>query len=260
MPTIYAFANQKGGVGKTTTAVNLAAFLADKGQRVLLVDLDPQGNATSSLGIERFTLESSIYDALLDSTPLGDIVLPTRVPNMMLAPSSAGLAGAEVELADIDEHQFLLARLLAGAPQEFDWIFVDCPPSLGLLTVNALAAADAVIIPVQCEYLALEGLAQLLQTVTLVRERLNPRLKLFGLLLTMFDGRANLSQQVVEQVRGNFPEEVFRTVIPRSVRIAEAPSFGEPLVTFDRRSRGGLAYEQLADEFLERVGRGYAYS
>ncbi|MGB8646480.1 MAG: AAA family ATPase [Anaerolineae bacterium] len=253
MTTIYAFANQKGGVGKTTTAVNLAAFVADKGRQVLLVDLDPQGNATSSLGIDRFSLNGSIYDVLLESMSLADILVSTRVKNLVLVPSTSALAGAEIELADTASREFLLSKLLRPLTNEFDVIFIDCPPSLGLLTVNALVAADRVLIPVQCEYLALEGLAQLLQTIALVRERLNARLTLFGLVMTMFDGRANLSQQVVEQVQTNFPDEVFRTIIPRNVRIAEAPSFGEPLVKFDRHSRGGQAYEQLAEEFLQRM-------
>ncbi len=252
MATIYAFANQKGGVGKTTTAVNLAAFLADKGTQVLLIDLDPQGNATSSLGIDRFSLNGSVYDALVESLPFVETLVATRTPNLVLAPSTSALAGAEIELAETEAREFLVSRLLVGMANEFDVIFIDCPPSLGLLTVNALVAADRVLIPVQCEYLALEGLAQLLQTVALIRERLNSRLSLSGLIMTMFDGRANLSQQVVEQVRTNFPDETFRTVIPRNVRIAEAPSFGEPLVKFDRHSRGGQAYAALADEFLER--------
>ncbi len=261
MTTRYAFANQKGGVGKTTTAVNLAAFVADKGLQVLLVDLDPQGNATSSLGIDRFSLNGSVYDALLESMPLADILISTRVQNLVLAPSTPALAGAEIELAETEGREFLLSKILGPVTNEFDVIFIDCPPSLGLLTINALVAADRVLVPVQCEYLALEGLAQLLQTIALVRERLNERLTLFGLVMTMFDGRANLSQQVVEQVRTNFPDEMFHTVIPRSVRIAEAPSYGEPLVKFDRHSRGGQAYEQLAEEFMQRVnGRSYANS
>jgi chromosome partitioning protein len=252
MTTIYAFANQKGGVGKTTTAVNLAAFLADKGERVLLLDLDPQGNATSSLGVERFSLARSMYDALLEGVPLSEIILPTRGPNFSLAPATSALAGAEVELSAIDGREFLVAGLLQALTSEYDFIFIDCPPSLGLLTVNALTAADSLLVPVQCEYLALEGLAQLMQTVALVRERLNPRLKLFGLVMTMFDARANLAQQVVDQVRSNFPDEVFHAVIPRSVRIAEAPSYGEPLIRYDPHSRGAVAYAQLADEFLQR--------
>ncbi len=252
MTTIYALANQKGGVGKTTTAVNLASFIANQRRRVLLVDLDPQGNATSSLGVDRFSLERTIYDTLLEGISLAEILVQTQVENLWLVPSTSALAGAEVELANAEEREFILGQALDTLADKFDLILIDCPPSLGLLTVNALAAADFVVIPVQCEYLALEGLAQLMQTVALVRERLNARLQLFGLVMTMFDGRANLAQQVVDEVRSNFGDDVFRTVIPRSVRIAEAPSYGKPLLTYDPHSRGALAYKQLADEFLER--------
>ncbi len=253
MSTIYAFANQKGGVGKTTTAVNLAALIAGEGTRVLLVDLDPQGNATSSLGIDRLSLAGSVYDLLLGEMPPEQVIVPTRAANLDIAPSVSALAGAEVELAGIPEREYTVANAL-GNVVKYELILIDCPPSLGLLTVNALAAADAVIIPVQCEYLALEGLAQLMQTIALVRERLNPRLRLFGLVMTMFDARANLSSQVVHQVMDNFPEQVFQTLIPRSVRIAEAPSYGEPMCKYDPHSRGARAYAELANEFLVRAG------
>jgi chromosome partitioning protein len=252
MTTIYAFANQKGGVGKTTTAVNLAAFIANQGKRVLLLDLDPQGNATSSLGVERFTLPNTVYDSLIEGLPLSEIIIPTLIPNLSLAPSASALAGAEVELASTDNREYRLAQTISANANDSEMVFIDCPPSLGLLTVNALTAADYIIIPVQCEYLALEGLAQLMQTIALVRERLNARLRLFGLVMTMFDGRANLSQQVVEQVAANFPDEIFHTVIPRSVRIAEAPSYGQPLLKYDPHSRGAQAYAQLTNEFLAR--------
>jgi chromosome partitioning protein len=252
MTTIYAFANQKGGVGKTTTAVNLAAFIASQGKRVLLIDFDPQGNATASLGVERFALPNTVYDSLIEGVPLSQVIISTAIHNLSLAPSASALAGAEVELAASDSREYRLAQVLSANTNDPEIIFVDCPPSIGLLTVNALTAADSVVIPVQCEYLALEGLAQLMQTIALVRERLNARLRLFGLVMTMFDGRANLSQQVVDQVAANFPGEIFRTVIPRSIRVAEAPSHGEPMLTYDPHSRGAQAYAALTEEFLAR--------
>lgn len=252
MSTIYAIANQKGGVGKTTTAVNLAANLASLDRSVLLIDLDPQGNATASLGVDRSQASGSAYDVLLDGRPLAASTVATAVPQLQLLPSTAPLAGAEVELAAEPEREFLLANALNSARDAYDYIFIDCPPSLGLLTVNALAAADRVLVPVQSEYLALEGLAQLIETVSLVRENLNSRLMLFGLIMTMFDGRARLATQVFGEVKQHFPAETFDTYIPRSVRIAEAPSFGEPLIKFDPHSRGAQAYAQLANEFLER--------
>jgi chromosome partitioning protein len=269
MGTIYTFVNQKGGVGKTTTAVNIGAFLAWQGRRVLLLDLDPQGNASASLGIDRFALSTSIYDVLTGGATLREILTPTAMERLTLAPSVPMLAGAEVELAGVPDREFILRHALAAAsesygtersPQrslrdEFDHILIDCPPSLGILTVNALTSADLVVVPVQCEYLALEGLAQLMQTIALVRENLNPSLKLFGLVMTMFDPRARLGTQVIQEVRAHFPNELFETYIPRNVRVAEAPSFGEPLVKFDIHSRGAEAYEKLTNEFLMREAR-----
>ncbi len=252
MPTIYAFANQKGGVGKTTTAINLAAYLAARELRVLLVDMDPQANATSSLGVNKDTPLHSIYDALVEGLPVAELVMLTKRLHLDLVPSSSALAGAEVELVDAEQREHLLANILQPMCDRYDYILIDSPPSLGLLTVNALVAADAVIIPIQCEYLALEGLTALLNTIRLVQERLNPRLRVGGMAMTMFDSRTHLSIQVVEEVAKHFPDLIFHSVIPRSVRIAEAPSYGEPLISFDPRSRGAQAYEALTAEMLER--------
>lgn len=254
MPVVYAFANQKGGVGKTTSAINLAAYLAVREFRVLLVDLDPQANATSSLGIDKQSVPQSIYNALVESTPLDQIIMLTKRMHLDLVPSSPALAGAEVELVGMEAREWLLAHALEPVTGRYDYILVDSPPSLGLLTVNALVAADAVIIPIQCEYLALEGLSQLLDTIRRVQEGLNPRLRVGGMAMTMYDSRTHLALQVVEEVAKHFPDLVFHTVIPRSVRIAEAPSFGEPLVSFDPRSRGAQAYEMLTAELLSREG------
>ncbi len=252
MPTIYAFANQKGGVGKTTTAINLAAFLAAREFRVLLVDMDPQANSTSSLGIDKRTLEHSIYQVLMGDARIDDVIMLTKRLHLDIVPSSSALAGAEVELVSVVGRERLLAAALTSIASKYDYILVDSPPSLGLLTVNALVAADAVIIPIQCEYLALEGLSQLLETVHLVQERLNSRLRIAGMVMTMFDSRTHLALQVIEDVAKHFPDQIFRSVIPRSVRIAEAPSYGEPLVSFDPKSRGAQAYEALTQELLAR--------
>jgi chromosome partitioning protein len=247
--TVYALANQKGGVGKTTTAINLAACLAEAGSRALVVDLDPQANATSGLG-ERAN-GSSTYD-LLDGAPLAGIVRSTRFTNLDLVPSRPELAGAAVELAQRPDGERFLAESLDGARDRYEFVFLDCPPSLGPLTVNGLAAADRVLVPVQAEYYALEGLTQLVHSVDLVRARLNPRLALGGLLLTMVDGRTRLAADVSEQVRRHFGPLVFRTVVPRSVRLAEAPSHGLPAIAFDRRSAGADAYWKVAMELVER--------
>lgn len=255
MTTIYTFANQKGGVGKTTTAINVAAYLAAREKKVLLVDIDPQANATSSLGVDKTAPTFSIYHALIDQVPLDQIVMLTKRLHLDLVPSSSALAGAEVELVGIERREYLLANLLAPLAARYDYIFIDSPPSLGLLTVNALVAADAVIIPIQCEYLALEGLSQLLNTIQLAQKSLNPRLRIGGMAMTMYDSRTHLALQVVEQVAHHFPDAIFRTIIPRSVRIAEAPSFGEPLISFDPKSRGAQAYEALTNELLARESR-----
>lgn len=249
-----ALANQKGGVGKTTTAINLAAGLALRGLRVLLVDLDPQGNATSGLGIDRTAIETSVYDVLLKDLAAEDAVEPTSVRNLHVLPATIDLAGAEIELVSIFSREQRLKNQLADVVSEYDTILIDCPPSLGLLTVNALAAADEVIIPIQCEYYALEGLSQLLKNVSMVKSNLNPQLEISGVILTMYDARTKLSKEVAEQVRAHFGETTYRTLVPRSVRLSEAPSFGEPIEVFAEMSRGAIAYRYLAGEFAERHG------
>jgi chromosome partitioning protein len=248
---IYAFANQKGGVGKTTTAINLSAYLAHQGLNVLLIDTDPQANATSSLGLDKSQVTLSIYQALIEEAPLSEAILHNPRLKIALVPSSPGLAGAEVELVNLIGREFRMQRALQPVADRYDYVLIDCPPSLGLLTINALTAAQhGVIIPVQCEYLALEGLSQLTQTLDLVRKHLNHDLRIRGLVMTMYDGRTNLSQQVVNQVRKHFAGLVFRSIIPRSVRLSEAPSYGEPILRYDPRSTGALAYQALTEEIL----------
>lgn len=251
MTKIYALANQKGGVGKTTTTINLGAYLSLADQRVLIVDTDPQANATSSLGLDKQRVATSIYDALIGETPLKRIILRNLDLGIHLAPSSPALAGAEVELVGVLAREFRLQEMLKPIAANFDYVLIDCPPSLGLLTINGLtAASDGIIIPVQCEYLALEGLTQLHQTIELVRNRLNPKLVVRGMLMTMFDGRTNLSQQVVEEVRRHYGDCTFGAVIPRSVRLSEAPSYGQPISTYAPRSAGATAYAALTRELL----------
>jgi len=251
--TVVALANQKGGVGKTTTAINLGACLAARRQRVLLVDMDPQANATAGLGLSASS-GGSIYDVLLEEAAIDQVALGTKQPGLWLVPSGPDLAGAEVELVPAMAREHRLERGLDTARDAYDIVVIDCPPSLGLLTINALTAAEHVIVPVQCEYLALEGLGQLIQTLDLVRHNLNSKLRVLGLLLTMFDGRTNLSQQVANEVRSHFPN-AFEAVIPRSVRLSEAPSYGLPICAYDAGSRGAQAYETLADEVLARLGK-----
>jgi chromosome partitioning protein len=246
-----AVANQKGGVGKTTTAVNVSAYLA-LGIRVLLVDLDPQANATSSLGFDPGAVELSTYDALIGAASLAQVVVPSGREQLDLAPSSRALAGAQVELVDAPDRDQRLKRALEDVATRYDVVIVDTPPSLGILTLNALVAADLLLAPVQCEYLALEGVAQLMETLDLVRATLNPRLELLGMLMTMYDPRTRLSPQVVDEVRRHFPERTFETVIPRSVRLSEAPSYGKPVLEYEPTSRGASAYADLAQELIQR--------
>ncbi|HYO42627.1 MAG TPA: AAA family ATPase [Candidatus Limnocylindrales bacterium] len=256
MGQTIACTNQKGGVGKTTTVVNLATYLALLGDRVLVIDLDPQGNATSGFGIDRAALAGSIYDALVDERPLSELHVETPVPGLHLVPSSISLAGAEIELAPQAGRERRLGRAINAERDAWDWILVDCPPSLGLLTVNALTATDAVLIPIQCEYYALEGLTQLIATINLVRDHLNPALAISGVVLTMFDSRTNLSSEVADEVRRHLGDAVFRTIVPRSVRLSEAPSHGLPIALYRPDSKGADAYKALAGELRARRGPG----
>jgi chromosome partitioning protein len=251
---VIACANQKGGVGKTTTVINLATYLALSGRRVLVVDLDPQGNATSGLGFDRASAQASIYPTLVDGLSARELVQATQIDGLWLIPSGRDLAGAEVELVDLPDRERKLQHALGELRPAFDFILLDCPPAVGLLTVNALTAADAVLVPIQCEYYALEGLSQLLSTIDLVRDNLNPRLRLAGVLLTMYDARTTLSADVAAEVRRHLGDTVFETVVPRSVRLAEAPSYGRPIARYSPESRGAQAYRALADEVLVRAG------
>ena len=252
MPKIVAVANQKGGVGKTTTSVNLSSCVAFRGKKVLLIDLDPQGNTTTGLGIDKKTLEKSTYDAIINEEPAEDIIIPTCQENLFLMPASVKLAGAEIELVSRMSREHRLETAIEDVKDNYDYIFIDCPPSLGLLTLNALAAANAVLVPIQCEYYALEGLSQLMNTARRIKRMYNPYLDIEGVLLTMFDGRLNLTQQVVNEVKRFFPKKVYSTTIPRNVRLSEAPSFGQPIMYFDKNSKGSIAYSALCDEFLSQ--------
>jgi chromosome partitioning protein len=251
---VIACANQKGGVGKTTTVVSIAAYLAMDGRRVLLVDMDPQGNASSGLGIDRAATGQSVYDVLMSDVEASTAIVPTALENLSILPSDRNLAGAEVELVPITGRERRLKRGLTGLREGFDFILLDCPPSLGLLTINSLTAAQSVLIPLQCEYYALEGLGQLMATIELVRAHLNPSLALKGVLLTMHDGRTSLSSDVTSEVRRHLGERVFRTVVPRSIRLAEAPSYGRPIAEYSPNSRGALAYQAVTHELLGRSG------
>nr|WP_297175346.1 AAA family ATPase [uncultured Agathobaculum sp.] len=254
MGKIIAFANQKGGVGKTTTAINLAAALFERGKRVLLCDFDPQGNATSGFGVDPRSLEKSIYELIVADKPdVKNAIVSTKWVDLLGA--NVNLAGAELDLISMNDRERRLKTVLEQVRKNYDYIFIDCPPSLGLLTLNCLCAADSFLVPLQCEYYALEGLSQLMTTVRMVKKSMNPSLALEGVLLTMFDGRTNLSIQVVEEVKKHFPGEVFSSVVPRNVRLSEAPSHGKPITDYDRMSRGAEAYLMLADEILKKNGR-----
>lgn len=250
MGKTIAIANQKGGVAKTTTAVNLGAWLSLMGQKVLLVDTDPQGNATTGVGIDKAKVENCIYDILINSVPVQEVIIPSAVENLDLIPATIELAGAEIELVGVVERENTLKKALSEIKDKYNFIFIDCPPSLGLLTINALTAADSLLIPIQCEYYALEGLGQLLNTFQMVQQHLNTDLVLEGVLLTMFDGRTNLAIQVVDEVKKHFREKVYSAIVPRNVRLSEAPSHGKPVMVYDRRSRGAEIYHDLAKEVM----------
>ena len=255
MGKIIAVANQKGGVGKTTTAVNLTAALGARGYRVLLVDLDPQGNSTSGLGVNKRDLRQSTYELLLSSLLPEQVLRHTEFKNVDLLPSNIALAGAEIELVELENRATRLKAALLRIREQYDFILIDCPPSLGIITINALTACDTVLIPIQCEYYALEGLSQLMITLRQVKRLYNPRIEIEGVVLTMYDGRLNLTTQVVEELKRVLPQKIYRTVIPRNVRLSEAPSYGQPVLYYDRGSRGSQAYEELAEEFLQRNRR-----
>lgn len=252
MGKVVAIFNQKGGVGKTTTNVNLSACIAQKGKRICVIDIDPQGNTTSGFGIDKNSVESTIYDVIINDLDISSAIIPTDYENLYLIPSSQHLAGAEIELATQEgDREIKLKKAISQIRDQYDYIFLDCPPSLGLLTINSLAAVDSVLIPIQCEYYALEGVSQLMNTIQLVKKSLNPNLEVQGVVLSMFDGRTNLSIQVVDEVKNYFKGKVYTTIIPRNVRLAEAPSHGQPVIYYDEKSKGAEAYKDLAEEFIE---------
>lgn len=256
MAKVIAIANQKGGVGKTTTAVNLSACLAYKGKNVLIIDIDPQGNTTSGLGIDKKKIDRSIYDVLINEEDIESILLDTPIDKLKLCPSNIQLAGAEIELVPVISRETRMKFVIDKIRDKYDYIIIDCPPSLGLLTINSLTAADTILVPIQCEYYALEGLSQLMNTVKLVQKHLNPSLDVEGVVLTMFDARTNLSIQVVEEVKKYFRNKVYRTIIPRNVRLSEAPSHGLPIILYDPKSKGAECYLELADEVIEYTEEG----
>lgn len=253
MGKVIAITNQKGGVGKTTTSVNISACIAKLGKKVLLIDMDPQGNASSGLGIDKDNLELCIYDVLINGMTMNDVIVPTALKKLKIAPASIDLAGAGVELVNLPKREHILKKALKEVKDDYDFIFIDCPPSLDLLTLNALTAADGVLIPIQSEFYALEGVSQLINTVNLVKKSLNEKLEVEGVLLTMFDGRTNLSIQVADEVKKFFTTKVYKTIIPRNVRLSEAPSYGEPIIIYDPKSKGAEVYMKLAKEVIKNA-------
>lgn len=251
MGKVVAVFNQKGGVGKTTTNVNLSACIAESGKKVCVIDIDPQGNTTSGLGVDKNSVEYTIYDVMIDEVDIRDSIVNTEYEKLDLIASSVQLAGAEIEITEMDNRELRLKEAINKIKEDYDYIFIDCPPSLGLLTINSLSAVDSVLIPIQCEYYALEGVSQLMNTIQLVKRNLNPNLEVQGVILSMFDGRTNLSIQVVDEVKNYFRGKVYTTIIPRNVRLAEAPSHGQPVIYYDKKSKGAIAYTELAEEFLD---------
>ncbi len=251
MGRVISISNQKGGVGKTTTTINVAAFLAEKGKRVLIIDIDPQANSGYGIGINVEEMDSTIYEVLIEKIKMKDAIYKSEIENLYISPSNIHLSGAQIDLLYIDNKEFILRKAINTVKDDFDYIFIDCPPSLGILTLNSLVAADTVLIPLQCEYYALEGLSQLLKIIAMVQEKLNKNLRIEGVLLTMFDSRTNLSQQVVSDIRAHFKDKVFETIIPRNVKLSEAPSFGKPIGHYDRHCIGSESYEKLAEEVIK---------
>ena len=252
MSRIIAIANQKGGVGKTTTSINVSSSIAESGKKTLVIDLDPQGNATSGIGLDKDEIENSIYELMLGDCTVKECITKTEISNLYVMPSNVNLAGAEIELLNVDDKEYILKNAVDYIRDDFDYIVIDCPPSLNILTLNAMTTADTVLVPIQCEYYALEGLSQLIHTINLVQKRLNPDLRIEGVVFTMYDGRTNLSQQVVDNVQGNLNTRIYKTVIPRNIRLAEAPSHGQPINLYDPKSTGAESYRLLAKEIMER--------